>query len=92
MLQSRLFVACQHHDCPYLDGNVLAATLRDRLAERVQTLTSKGVEPCLAVILVGEDAASARVPTKVKARGSGGGNPCVRTILPTRTRALYCNV
>jgi len=51
-----------------LDGNVLSATLRDRLAERVQVLKAKNVEPCLAVILVGEDAACAvYVRNKVKA-------------------------
>jgi methylenetetrahydrofolate dehydrogenase (NADP+)/methenyltetrahydrofolate cyclohydrolase len=42
-----------------LDGNALSATLRGQLAERAAALTAKGVQPCLAVILVGEDPASA---------------------------------
>ncbi len=42
-----------------LDGNALAATVRGRLAERTAELQAHGVNPCLAVILVGEDAASA---------------------------------
>jgi methylenetetrahydrofolate dehydrogenase (NADP+)/methenyltetrahydrofolate cyclohydrolase len=42
-----------------LDGNALSATVRGRLAERATALTARGVTPCLAVILVGEDPASA---------------------------------
>jgi methylenetetrahydrofolate dehydrogenase (NADP+)/methenyltetrahydrofolate cyclohydrolase len=41
-----------------LDGNALSAKLRDELAQRTATLKAKGVTPCLAVILVGEDPAS----------------------------------
>jgi methylenetetrahydrofolate dehydrogenase (NADP+) / methenyltetrahydrofolate cyclohydrolase len=42
-----------------LDGNALSAHLRTELASRVAALTARGVQPCLAVILVGEDPASA---------------------------------
>jgi methylenetetrahydrofolate dehydrogenase (NADP+)/methenyltetrahydrofolate cyclohydrolase len=42
-----------------LDGNALSATVRGRLAERAAALVARGVTPCLAVILVGEDPASA---------------------------------
>ncbi|HEY6895631.1 MAG TPA: bifunctional methylenetetrahydrofolate dehydrogenase/methenyltetrahydrofolate cyclohydrolase FolD [Rhodocyclaceae bacterium] len=42
-----------------LDGNALAAAVRGQLAERAAALTARGVQPCLAVILVGEDPASA---------------------------------
>jgi methylenetetrahydrofolate dehydrogenase (NADP+)/methenyltetrahydrofolate cyclohydrolase len=42
-----------------LDGNALAAAVRGQLAERAASLTARGVQPCLAVILVGEDPASA---------------------------------
>ncbi len=42
-----------------IDGNALSATLRGQLAERAAALSAKGVTPCLAVILVGEDPASA---------------------------------
>jgi methylenetetrahydrofolate dehydrogenase (NADP+) / methenyltetrahydrofolate cyclohydrolase len=42
-----------------IDGNALSATLRGQLAMRAAALADKGVVPCLAVILVGEDPASA---------------------------------
>ena len=42
-----------------IDGNALSAILRDELAGRAAALAVKGVTPCLAVILVGEDPASA---------------------------------
>jgi len=42
-----------------LDGNALSARLRIDLAERAAKLSARGVAPCLAVILVGEDPASA---------------------------------
>jgi methylenetetrahydrofolate dehydrogenase (NADP+)/methenyltetrahydrofolate cyclohydrolase len=42
-----------------LDGNVLSASVRAELAEKVAALkATQGITPCLAVILVGEDAAS----------------------------------
>ena len=41
-----------------IDGNALSATVRGALASRAAALTAKGVTPCLAVILVGEDPAS----------------------------------
>jgi methylenetetrahydrofolate dehydrogenase (NADP+)/methenyltetrahydrofolate cyclohydrolase len=42
-----------------IDGNALAARTRAQVAERVQVLRSRGVLPGLAVILVGDDPASA---------------------------------
>lgn len=42
-----------------LDGNALSATLRGQLAEEAAALSARGVRPCLAVILVGGDPASA---------------------------------
>jgi methylenetetrahydrofolate dehydrogenase (NADP+)/methenyltetrahydrofolate cyclohydrolase len=42
-----------------IDGNALAAEVRSQLAERAAALKSKGITPCLAAILVGEDPASA---------------------------------
>jgi methylenetetrahydrofolate dehydrogenase (NADP+) / methenyltetrahydrofolate cyclohydrolase len=42
-----------------LDGNALSATLRGQLAEAAGALAARGVQPCLAVILVGADPASA---------------------------------
>ena len=41
-----------------LDGKVMSAELREKLALRVQALAERGVTPGLAVILVGEDPAS----------------------------------
>ncbi|MDP2823078.1 MAG: bifunctional methylenetetrahydrofolate dehydrogenase/methenyltetrahydrofolate cyclohydrolase FolD [Sulfuritalea sp.] len=42
-----------------IDGNALSAEIRGQLAERAAALKGKGITPCLAVILVGEDPASA---------------------------------
>jgi methylenetetrahydrofolate dehydrogenase (NADP+)/methenyltetrahydrofolate cyclohydrolase len=42
-----------------IDGNALAASVRGKLAERVETLKTQGVTPGLTVILVGADPASA---------------------------------
>jgi methylenetetrahydrofolate dehydrogenase (NADP+) / methenyltetrahydrofolate cyclohydrolase len=51
-----------------IDGKALAAKLRAELAPRIHTLRARGVQPGLAVILVGDDPASAvYVRNKVKA-------------------------
>ena len=42
-----------------IDGNAVAAAVRARAAEGVQQLVARGVKPCLAVVLVGDDPASA---------------------------------
>ena len=42
-----------------IDGNALSAQVRSEIAERAAALTARGVQPCLAVILVGGDPASA---------------------------------
>lgn len=42
-----------------IDGNALAARLRGEIAARAAALSAGGVQPCLAVILVGENPASA---------------------------------
>lgn len=41
-----------------IDGNALAAKVRDRIAAEVSSLKTRGVTPGLAVVLVGEDPAS----------------------------------
>ena len=41
-----------------IDGVKLAATIREDVAARAAVLTTKGVKPGLAVILVGQDPAS----------------------------------
>jgi methylenetetrahydrofolate dehydrogenase (NADP+) / methenyltetrahydrofolate cyclohydrolase len=57
-----------------LDGNALAATVREHLAARAAALkATRGVTPCLAVILVGEDpASSVYVRNKVAACEKAG--------------------
>ncbi|MDY0072381.1 MAG: bifunctional methylenetetrahydrofolate dehydrogenase/methenyltetrahydrofolate cyclohydrolase FolD [Thauera sp.] len=42
-----------------IDGNALSAQVRGEIAQRAAALAARGVRPCLAVILVGEDPASA---------------------------------
>lgn len=41
-----------------IDGNALAAKMRTEIARRTAALTSRGMRPGLAVVLVGDDAAS----------------------------------
>ncbi|NMG31832.1 bifunctional methylenetetrahydrofolate dehydrogenase/methenyltetrahydrofolate cyclohydrolase FolD [Aromatoleum evansii] len=42
-----------------IDGNALSAHVRGEIADRAATLSAQGVQPCLAVILVGDNPASA---------------------------------
>ena len=42
-----------------IDGTALSARVRGEIAERAAALTARGVQPCLAVMLVGADPASA---------------------------------
>ena len=56
-----------------LDGNALSAQLRGRLADDAAALAARGVQPCLAVILVGGDpASSVYVRNKVAACEKAG--------------------
>ena len=56
-----------------IDGNLLSRQLRSELAQRAAALTAQGHQPGLAVILVGEDPASAvYVRNKVKACEDSG--------------------
>lgn len=41
-----------------IDGNAIAQSVRDEVAREVEELKVAGVEPCLAVMLVGDDPAS----------------------------------
>ena len=41
-----------------IDGKAIAAKVRDSVRERVEGLREDGIEPCLAVLLVGDDPAS----------------------------------
>jgi len=56
-----------------IDGKALAAQVRDALRSRVAALTAAGGQPGLAVVLVGDDPASAvYVRNKIKACGDTG--------------------
>ena len=56
-----------------IDGVALSKTLRGEIAQRAAALTARGHQPGLAVILVGEDPASATyVKNKVKACADAG--------------------
>jgi methylenetetrahydrofolate dehydrogenase (NADP+)/methenyltetrahydrofolate cyclohydrolase len=56
-----------------IDGNALSKQLRENVAQRAAALTARGHQPGLAVILVGEDPASAvYVRNKVKACADNG--------------------
>jgi len=68
-----------------IDGIALSARLRADVATRVQALTARGVRPGLAVILVGEDPASAvYVRNKVKGCADTG----VRSVFEKYDAAL----
>jgi methylenetetrahydrofolate dehydrogenase (NADP+) / methenyltetrahydrofolate cyclohydrolase len=54
-----------------LDGNCVAASIKENLKPRVDKLKENGITPCLATILVGDDPSSA---TYVKMKG----NACER--------------
>lgn len=54
-----------------LDGRIVAAHTTERLVDRVKELKARGVTPCLATILVGDDSSS---ETYVKMKG----NACER--------------
>ena len=41
-----------------IDGKVISAAVKDSVALEVKELKEKGINPCLAVIIVGEDPAS----------------------------------
>ena len=41
-----------------IDGKAISQAVRDEVAQEVEELKASGVEPCLAVMLVGEDPAS----------------------------------
>lgn len=50
-----------------LDGRVVAQNVKDRLKDRVADLVNKGITPCLATILVGDDPSS---ETYVRMKGN----------------------
>jgi len=68
-----------------LDGNQVAAKIKEQLEDRITRLATKGVVPCLATILVGDDPASA---TYVRMKGNACkrlGIKSIRVDLPADT-------
>ena len=56
-----------------IDGKAIAQEVRSGVAEKVKALKEKGVNPCLAVILVGQNPASVSYVTgKRKALAEAG--------------------
>ncbi|MBS4190628.1 bifunctional 5,10-methylene-tetrahydrofolate dehydrogenase/5,10-methylene-tetrahydrofolate cyclohydrolase [Bacillus sp. FJAT-49705] len=68
-----------------LDGKLVAKKITDSLKERVTNLKSKGITPCLATILVGNDPSS---ETYVKMKGNACGRIGIQSLrihLPKET-------
>ncbi|WP_115992620.1 bifunctional 5,10-methylenetetrahydrofolate dehydrogenase/5,10-methenyltetrahydrofolate cyclohydrolase [Cohnella lupini] len=68
-----------------LDGNRVAADIKESLLFRINRLSAKGIIPCLATILVGDDPSSA---TYVRMKGNACqrlGIQSIRVVLPTNT-------
>jgi methylenetetrahydrofolate dehydrogenase (NADP+)/methenyltetrahydrofolate cyclohydrolase len=77
-----------------LDGTAVAASMKENLTERIRRLSERGVVPCLATILVGDDPASA---TYVRMKGNACkrlGMRSLRIDLPaeTTTEALIAEI
>jgi methylenetetrahydrofolate dehydrogenase (NADP+) / methenyltetrahydrofolate cyclohydrolase len=71
-----------------IDGKAIAATLRGEVAQAAAALRSKGVTPTLAVVLVGDDPASAvYVKSKSKAAREAGVEPRDHKLPATATQA-----
>jgi methylenetetrahydrofolate dehydrogenase (NADP+)/methenyltetrahydrofolate cyclohydrolase len=71
-----------------IDGTALSKTLRAGVGERARAMTSAGCQPGLAVILVGDDPASAvYVRNKVKACAEHGLHSVLETYPATLTQA-----
>ena len=76
------------HTAKIIDGNALAAHTRADVARRTALLTSRGLTPGLAVVLVGENPASeVYVRNKVKACGDAGLHSVLERYPATMTEA-----
>jgi methylenetetrahydrofolate dehydrogenase (NADP+)/methenyltetrahydrofolate cyclohydrolase len=64
-----------------LDGNHVANSIKESLVQRIRTLSDRGITPCLATILVGDNPASA---TYVRMKG----NACRRLGIESKRIAL----
>jgi methylenetetrahydrofolate dehydrogenase (NADP+)/methenyltetrahydrofolate cyclohydrolase len=71
-----------------IDGKAVAAKLRGEVAAAAATLAQRGIKPTLAVVLVGEDPASAvYVRSKTKAAREAGVEPRDHKLAATTTQA-----
>lgn len=69
-----------------IDGKAIAAKVRESVRERVEGLRGDGIEPCLAVLLVGDDPASrVYVGMKQKAADEAGIRSLDRRLPATTT-------
>ncbi|MGO4349617.1 bifunctional 5,10-methylenetetrahydrofolate dehydrogenase/5,10-methenyltetrahydrofolate cyclohydrolase [Paenibacillus sp. MCAF9] len=68
-----------------LDGAIVADAIKEQLKERVETLSKRGIIPCLATILVGDDPAS---ETYVRMKG----NACKRLGIDSKRIHLNKNI
>jgi methylenetetrahydrofolate dehydrogenase (NADP+)/methenyltetrahydrofolate cyclohydrolase len=71
-----------------IDGRALAASLRDDVLQASKRLNGRGVEPCLAIVLVGDDPASAAYASSLEKEGSRCGVTVVRSTLPALAQAV----
>jgi methylenetetrahydrofolate dehydrogenase (NADP+)/methenyltetrahydrofolate cyclohydrolase len=68
-----------------LDGKRVAQEIRDEVKEKAKPLAARGIVPCLAAVLVGDDPASKLyVESKTRACAEAGLSS-VRIVLPART-------
>jgi methylenetetrahydrofolate dehydrogenase (NADP+)/methenyltetrahydrofolate cyclohydrolase len=71
-----------------IDGKAVAAKLRGEVAAAAAALTARGIKPVLAVVLVGDDPASAvYVRSKTKAAREAGVDPRDHKLPATATQA-----
>ncbi|MGO4697223.1 bifunctional 5,10-methylenetetrahydrofolate dehydrogenase/5,10-methenyltetrahydrofolate cyclohydrolase [Paenibacillus sp. 2TAB26] len=68
-----------------LDGAIVADAIKEQLKARVETLSTRGIIPCLATILVGDDPAS---ETYVRMKG----NACKRLGIDSKRIHLNKNI
>ncbi|MFC4812459.1 bifunctional 5,10-methylenetetrahydrofolate dehydrogenase/5,10-methenyltetrahydrofolate cyclohydrolase [Paenibacillus sp. GCM10023250] len=74
-----------HKETLVLDGNAVADRIKEGLAPRIARLKERGIVPCLATVLVGDDPASA---TYVRMKGNACkrlGIASIRVELPAAT-------
>ena len=77
-----------HAPAQLIDGNALSKQLRAEVAQRAAALTARGVTPGLAVVLIGENPASAvYVRNKVKACADSGLHSVLEKYDATMTEA-----